>query len=505
MEQNENEIILDFKKLGYDVKIKPNNDSNKIVLPQDDRYIQLLNIALLFMKTKKSDSEFSYREKLNRAVNIEYETLNTVRNDKIKIIHKFGGEIILEANIGENVQIKLKTPITSILNSKNPNKLESLDKIKTTADNNRIYTIEKIIYDEDTGFQAIIFRPNGVNYTILAIGGSYSLKEPLLHPIVWAKDWLENNLPIGQNKIYPQLDTLLNVMEKYDKEYNIQEVAGYSLGAILGGSLSLFEKYKDKKYYLYNGGLPTNLIPSIQQEYGETGISSGNKTYKLISPKDANIITMLPNSNEFVSENKELEPGRGGIYHSKYKNRNKYSGHSLYQHFYLNNAAYERKNKTGNEILDELKITPVNASHGAGISVSVPLPNFLKKNQNRNNKSEIKTKNFNSEDEYFDDSEAENQSYKNDDIFAKSYGQDATAESSDFYADDNSNSLSVTEPVASPIFIDNCVKPVACNLQNGCPLKDSHFMEKYCTRKDVQEEISDIIRQTALSLGVNLD
>lgn len=126
-------------------------------------------------------------------------------------------------------------------------------------------------------------------------------------------------------------------------------------------------------------------------------------------------------------------------------------------------------------------------------------------NQNRNNKSEIKTKNFNSEDEYFDDSEAENQSYKNDDIFAKSYGQDATAESSDFYADDNSNSLSVTEPVASPIFIDNCVKPVACNLQNGCPLKDSHFMEKYCTRKDVQEEISDFIRQTALSLRVNLD
>lgn len=365
MEQDEN--ILNFKKIVSDKNtvLNKNNDDSCVELPKDDTYAQLVNLATLFMKEKNSQSSSISKEIFKFYYIDEISSQNGGDKNKIDISSK-------------DFTFILRTPITSILNSKNPNKLESLDKIKTTADNNRIYTIEKIIYDEDTGFQAIIFRPNGVNYTILAIGGSYSLKEPLLHPIVWAKDWLENNLPIGQNKIYPQLDTLLSVMEKYDKEYNIQEVAGYSLGAILGGSLSLFEKYKDKKYYLYNGGLPTNLIPSIQQEYGETGISSGNKTYKLISPKDANIITMLPNSNEFVSENKELEPGRGGIYHSKYKNRNKYSGHSLYQHFYLNNAAYERKNKTGNEILDELKITPVNASHGAGISVSVPFPQFSK-------------------------------------------------------------------------------------------------------------------------------
>ena len=473
-----------------------NTESANSKLPSDDSYVQLVDVASNFYKNM-FEPGFKIKKKHENDVSIlDYD--NFKKNYSSITDGNFSDPVEAGTitSIAEGDVAVLKSPTTDETVVDASNHLINYNNIKSKTDG-RAYKIEKIIYDEKSGFQAIIYRDINTNYSILAIGGSYPGKKPLLNPIAWKKDWVNNNIPIALNKVPPQMDVLLRVMEENKEKYNIQEVVGYSLGAVEAGALSLFEEYKDLKYILYNGGLPKELIPELRKKY--EGKITGNrvKQNKFINPKDANITTFLSKDKEFISMFKTLVAGRGGVYRSIHGNMPGISGHRLLQHYYQKKDDYVRVDQEGNYYADNLRSNFYQTDKGAGMQISMPLPPMSNDN-NKKNKPPIKLIN-NVKNSY----NAER--FKN--LFLH--------ESSDEENQEDEFNAEPVEILDTVNFINNNKSNLENNIQlnkrispelhselpAGCPFNDPTFLEQFCTKEDVLNEIDDIVTMLGVSLG----
>ena len=112
---------------------------------------------------------------------------------------------------------------------------------------NGIEYVAREVTSENNGFQSIVFQPqNSINgSSVLAIGGSYGITQFSHNPFEWIRDWVANNLMIGLKKLPPQFTTALSTLDTYKSQYNINSVAGYSLGAILAGLIAKFNRHSD--------------------------------------------------------------------------------------------------------------------------------------------------------------------------------------------------------------------------------------------------------------------
>lgn len=217
---------------------------------------------------------------------------------------------------------------------------------------NGIEYVAREVTSENNGFQSIVFQPqNSINgSSVLAIGGSYGITQFSHNPFEWIRDWVANNLMIGLKKLPPQFTTALSTLDTYKSQYNINSVAGYSLGAILAGLIAKFNRHSDVNAYLYNGGLPTKLLDLLLSNYTND-----------INLDSSNIITMLAKA-ETLTDLISIVQGNG-IYEADSNG----TGHDIGLHEGLNANNYTQIiNQSGSDIADSLNIS-ISPSANGGI------------------------------------------------------------------------------------------------------------------------------------------
>ena len=230
------------------------------------------------------------------------------------------------------------------------------------------YYVVKKIFKEKNGLLAIIVEReyedesgNAQKEGILALGGSFSVKEPYKNPVEWYKDWVLNNAKIALNKIPPQFYTALGILDKYKAEYNIKSITGFSLGAVLGGMLAKFNRHSDVNAYLYNGGLPVELEKVLKKVYDAQ-----------INPDSSNILTMLT-QGDLLTNLITVERG-SGIFLSG-REEKIHCGHEISSHRKLTASDYTEIIQKGSISTDELSTAIDKTSAGVSVQLNIPLPN----------------------------------------------------------------------------------------------------------------------------------
>lgn len=142
----------------------------------------------------------------------------------------------------------------------------------------------------------------------------------------------------------------MSTLDTYKSQYNINSVAGYSLGAILAGLIAKFNRHSDVNAYLYNGGLPTKLLDLLLSNYTND-----------INLDSSNIITMLAKA-ETLTDLISIVQGNG-IYEADSNG----TGHDIGLHEGLNANNYTQIiNQSGSDIADSLNIS-ISPSANGGI------------------------------------------------------------------------------------------------------------------------------------------
>ncbi len=217
------------------------------------------------------------------------------------------------------------------------------------------YSVEQVIKDNTTGFQAIIFKDQSTGVSTLAVGGSYSVKNILKNPVEWFNDWIQNNLLVGGDHLPPQLSSLITTLDSYKDVYNIQNATGFSQGAISLGLALKLSKYGDINGYLYNGGVPTKLITELVAKYGID-----------VDPSSTNFITLLA-QQEPLSTFLTWDKG-GGVYQTV----EDAIGHDLTN---LKSVTdYQMITQNGNPYADNMSISVSNSISNTGIQVKIDVP-----------------------------------------------------------------------------------------------------------------------------------
>lgn len=281
-------------------------------------------------------------------------------NDTLQILNKYATYYNMSEKDRQN-EIKKREN-----KRKSTQGYEKITKDKPIEVNGVKYQAKEIINDPN-GFQAIIFQNLSNNESVLSIAGSFSVKKPFSNLKEWYNDWMRNNARVGMNSLPPQFYTALETLDKYKEKYNIKDVVGYSLGAILAGMIASFERHSDVRAYMYNGGLPTKMFRKLLERYGDE-----------IKLDSSNMITLLADKELLTNLISVVEGA--GIYELAKNKDGTTSTHEIETHDDASRSSYLKlREQSGWEFADTLSAA-FRAIKNAGAMVNVSFsPGFSSK------------------------------------------------------------------------------------------------------------------------------
>ncbi len=243
--------------------------------------------------------------------------------------------------------------------------LEKLIEGKVVTINDSKYKVAKIEHD-NSGLQVIVFEcvesSNSMvkqGESVFAIGGSYTFYKFLNNPVEWKRDWVDSDARTGLGHYPKQFKPAQKILTDYKEKYNIKYITGFSLGAIIGGMSAALPKNRDLKAYLYNGGLPVNMLELLKHRH----LVEQN-------PDLSNIQTFL-SQKEVLTYLISVENG-SDIYLSNIENEN-IVGHDIYFHLGLGGSNYSKVTQQGLLDIYGFKSSVSENDNGFGIQYNVPM------------------------------------------------------------------------------------------------------------------------------------
>ncbi len=136
------------------------------------------------------------------------------------------------------------------------------------------------------GFSAFVVKDQRTNKVYVWADGTKGIKNDdniLIKAKELFVDWLFNNiLGIGANKIFPQLNSLKNFIDKYQKNApegeKITNGIGQSMMGIGMSALAMADGYENITFSTYSGCLNQELLREIKKEWGLNSKKGANLT-----------------------------------------------------------------------------------------------------------------------------------------------------------------------------------------------------------------------------------
>ena len=145
----------------------------------------------------------------------------------------------------------------------------------------------------DNGFTGAIIQNTKTDEVILWADGTkgINLENIKNSPVEIAIDWMNNILGIGRGEIFPQLESLKEFAENYNRNCIIKKQPpitigiGQSMMAIGMSALAFTEGFENIQFRTYSGCVTEDLLSSIKNKWGLNNLDGANlETY--ITPNE---------------------------------------------------------------------------------------------------------------------------------------------------------------------------------------------------------------------------